>query len=141
MYANNTMQCDAETVKFFSFINHPTKIEQKAKIEDLSNYLNTDYALTSFKGKKLLQYTRYIGQKKYPLSMIKDEITSLISSDLKYEIQQVHIDQLNDDGEKFTVFTIEINEENIDYSLLLDQEYELSNKLDLDKKNIILRLV
>ena len=142
MYANyTTMQCDAETIKFFSLINNPSRIEQKAKVEDLPSYLNTDYALSSLNNENVLQYTGHIAKKQYPLSMIKEDITMAIESEFQYEITKVHISNLKEDNEKFTVFTIEINESKPDYALFLEQEYKISEKLELDKKNIILRLI
>lgn len=120
---------------------HPTHIEKRIDKKDvIVNYVNMDYSIMNSKYSNL-QYQGQITAQEYPLSMIKKDIKDLLKSRLDYNISMVHVGELKDDEEKFIVLTMELALDNPNYSKIIDDEYEISEELELYAKNIILRLV
>ena len=68
---------------------------------------------------------------------IKDKIKELY----RYSILEFHESILEDDEDKFTVYTAFLDLEERDYSVLLDEEWKVSESLNLYEKNVILRFV
>jgi len=125
-----------------SYLNvHPSCIEKRVKKKNFTvDYVNIDYSIMNSDYTNL-QYTGKIASEKYPLSMIKKDIKDLLKNKLNYDISVVHVSELKDDEEIFTVLTMELILDSLDYSKIIDDEYEISEELELYEKNIILRLV
>lgn len=137
LYTNYSLDRDITISKFY-LNTYPSYIEQKAEEKDcIVSNVNTDYSIMNSN----LQYIGKITSQKYPLSMIKKDIKDLLKERLKYDVSNTHINEIKDDEERFTVFTMELTLDNPDYLKIIDEEYEISEELGLYEKNIILRLV
>jgi len=73
--------------------------------------------------------------------LLKNEIIEKTSSMFGYSILEIHESSLIDEEETFKVYTFLLDLEVRDYSVLLEQEWELSESLGLYEQNTILRFV
>lgn len=73
--------------------------------------------------------------------LLKNEIIEKTSNMFGYSILEIHESSLTDEEETFKVYTFLLDLEVRDYSVLLEQEWELSKSLGLYEQNTILRFV
>ena len=137
-----TYSLDRDIAMSKSCLNiYPSHIEQRVEEKNfIVDYINIDYSMMNSKYSNL-QYTGKITSEKYPLSMMKKDIKDLLKNKLNYDVSIIHVSELKDDEEVFTVLTMELTLDSINYSKIIDDEYEISEELELYEKNIILRLV
>jgi len=72
---------------------------------------------------------------------IEEDIIKKIDSEFGYKVLEVNKSSLIEEEDTFSIYTMLLDLEIRDYSKLLDEEWELSELLDLYEKNIILRFV
>ncbi|MEN4053803.1 hypothetical protein [Sulfurimonas sp. NWX79] len=84
--------------------------------------------------------TEYIVETPHPTMSIKTLISKEIV-DAGYTIEDINISSFSDSGVDYKIYTIELKEEIEDYSLLLQTEKSIKQKLGLYDKKIILELV
>lgn len=73
--------------------------------------------------------------------LMKEEITDNIYKSYGYEVKEMHESSLVDEDGTFKIYTVLLDMEERDYSILLEQEWDVSESMGLYAKNIILRFI
>jgi len=133
-----TYSLDRDIAMSKSCLNiHPSYIEQRIEEKNfIVDYVNIDYSMMNSEYSNL-QYTGKIASEKYPLSMMQKDIKDLLKNKLNYDISVVHVSELKDDEEIFTVLTMELILDSLDYSKIIDDEYEISEELGYKNGNTV----
>jgi len=133
--SNAVHTTNIHTVYDSPYFNNTPTVERKALVDDYSIKSGQEiYKLLKDK------ISLNIG-KVYPSSMIENDIIEKIYETLGYKVSQIDESKLIDGEDSFTVYTAIIEVEYKDFSILLDQEWEVSESLGLYDKNIILRFL
>lgn len=88
-----------------------------------------------------IEHVIHYDQDEFLSYLLKEEMIEKISSMFGYEILEIHESSLIDDEGTFKIYTMLLDLDTRDYSILLEQEWEVSESLGLYDKNIILRFL
>ena len=109
------------------------------KINDLLRHYGSKDKVKEFLDNELLKKDTYL---LCPIYRLTQEFKELIHSEilkLGYSIVGEYESNIEDDGQNYIIYQIEL-EQTYDYNLTLQQEKDISSKLELYKNNIILEL-